>query len=81
MFDRGTGLDDLRYPDWMSQTFGAPDRVQRWVAYIMLPIGLSLLAFRSLQAVIAIARGERELIVAGHEAEELVSEHRDALKE
>ncbi|WP_295806253.1 TRAP transporter small permease [uncultured Nitratireductor sp.] len=81
MFDRGTGLDDLRYPLWMQETFGLQDRVQRWVAYLMLPIGLALLAFRALQGVAGIVRGERDLIIAGHEAEELVAENKDALKE
>lgn len=81
MFDRGTGLDDLRYPLWMQETFGLQDRVQRWVAYLMLPVGLALLAFRALQGVVGIARGERDLIIAGHEAEDLVAENKDALKE
>lgn len=81
MFDRGTGLDDLRYPLWMQETLGLQDRVQRWVAYLMLPVGLALLAFRALQGVAGIARGERELIIAGHEAEDLVAENKDALKE
>jgi len=81
LFDRGTGLDDLRYPLWMQETFGLQDRVQRWVAYLMLPIGLALLAFRALQGVAGIVRGERDLIIAGHEAEELVAENKDALKE
>ena len=81
MFDRGTGLDELRYPEWMQETFGLQERVQRWVAYLMLPIGLALLSFRSLQAVFAIAMDKRELIVAGHEAEDLVQENLNALKE
>lgn len=81
MFDRGTGLDDLRYPLWMQETFGLQDRVQRWVAYLMLPVGLALLAFRALQGVVSIARGERDLIIAGHEAEDLVAENKNALKE
>lgn len=81
MFDRGTGLDDLRYPLWMQEAFGLQDRVQRWVAYLMLPVGLALLAFRALQGVLGIARGERDLIIAGHEAEDLVAENKDALKE
>ena len=81
MFDRGTGLDDLRYPLWMQEAFGLQDRVQRWVAYLMLPVGLALLAFRALQGVVSIARGERDLIIAGHEAEDLVAENKDALKE
>lgn len=80
MFDRGTGLDELRYPLWMQEAFGLQDRVQRWVAYLMLPVGLALLAFRSLQAMVQIAQGRRELIVAGHEAEDLVAENRNAVE-
>ncbi|MFZ1813457.1 MAG: TRAP transporter small permease [Rhizobiaceae bacterium] len=81
MFDRGTGLDDLRWPEFLQQSLGLQDRMQRWIAYIMLPIGLALLAFRSLQAIIAIWKGERELIIAGHEAEDLVAENRNVLKD
>lgn len=77
MFERGTGLDDLRYPDLIRQLFGAPDRVQRWVAYLMLPVGLALLAFRALEGIIDIVRGRRELIIASHEAEDLVSENKN----
>jgi C4-dicarboxylate transporter DctQ subunit len=81
MYNTGIGLDDLRYPAWMQETFGLQERVQRWVAYLMLPIGLALLAFRSLQAVAEIWRGDRELVIAGHEAEDLVAENRDVLKD
>jgi len=77
----GIGLDDLRYPDWFRAAFGVQDRVHRWVAYLMLPIGLGLFTFRCLEAVIGILRGKRELIIAGHEAEDLVAEHRDELKD
>jgi C4-dicarboxylate transporter DctQ subunit len=81
MYNTGIGLDDLRYPVWMQETFGVQERVQRWVAYLMLPIGLGLLGFRSLQALVDIWRGDRELIIAGHEAEDLVAENRDILKD
>lgn len=81
MFDRGTGLDDVRYPEIIQSLFGVQERVQRWIAYLMLPIGLALLAFRALQALIAIATGQRELVIAGHEAEELVAENKAILKE
>lgn len=81
MFQRGTGLDDLRWPEILQTTFGLQDRIQRWIAYLMLPVGLALLAYRSLQAMVRIWKGERELIIAGHEAEELVAEHRDELKD
>lgn len=76
MFDRGTGLDDLKYPLWMQQAFGLQDRVHRWLAYIMLPAGLALLALRAAQGFVAILRGEREMLIASHEAEDLVSEAR-----
>ena len=81
MFKLGIGLDDLRYPEWVQNTFGVQERVQRWIAYLILPLGLGLFAFRSLQAIVAIWRGERELIIAGHEAEELVAENKDKLKD
>jgi C4-dicarboxylate transporter DctQ subunit len=81
MYNLGTGLDDLRYPVWMQESFGLQERVQRWVAYLMLPIGLALLAFRSAQALVEIVRGNRELIIAGHEAEELVAENKNILRD
>lgn len=81
MYDRGTGLDDLRWPEFIQQSFGTQERVQRWIAYLILPIGLALLAFRALQAVLQIIAGERELVIAGHEAEDLVAENKDALKD
>ncbi|WP_083219951.1 TRAP transporter small permease [Hoeflea olei] len=81
MYQIGIGLDDLRYPGWMQDAFGLRERVQRWIAYLILPIGLGLFGFRALQAAVAIWRGERELIIAGHEAEDLVAENRNVLKD
>lgn len=81
MFKLDLGLEDVKYPTWFYEAFGLDERVKRWIAYLILPIGLSLLAFRSLQATIAIYKGDRELIIAGHEAEELVAENKDVLKE
>jgi len=81
MFQIGIGLDDLRYPEWMQETFGLQERVQRWIAYLILPIGLALFAFRSLQAMVMIWTGDRTMIIASHEAEELVAENKDILKD
>lgn len=50
--------------------------VPRWLAYIILPVGLALFAFRAIQAIWMIITGERDLIIAGHEAEDLVEEHK-----
>ena len=80
MYQLQLGLEDLKYPTWISEPFGLEERVKRWMAYLILPVGLGLLAFRSLQAVIQIIKGERELIIAGHEAEDLVAENKDVLK-
>lgn len=80
MFKIGIGLDDLRYPEWMQDTFGIQERVQRWIAYLILPLGLALLAFRAGQAAYAIAQDRREMIIAAHEAEELLAEHEKGAK-
>ncbi len=70
MYKVGIGLDDLRFPEWMQEAFGLQERVHRWIAYLILPVGLALLALRSLQALVAIVRGKRETIIAAHEGEE-----------
>lgn len=82
MYKIGIGLDDLHYPDFVRELFGIKQsRLHRWIAYLMLPLGLALFAFRSAEAMIDIIRGKRETIIASHEAEELVAENKDALKD
>ena len=81
IYRAGIGLDDIRYPDWAREMFGLKERVQRWVAYLVLPVGLALLAYRCVEAAIGIIRGTREMMIVGHEAEELVAEGRSALEE
>ncbi len=80
-FQIGIGLDDLRYPEWIQELLGTQERVQRWIAYIILPLGLALFSYRCAQAFIQIWRGERELMIAGHEAEDLVAENIDTLRD
>ncbi|MDF1776934.1 MAG: TRAP transporter small permease [Rhizobiaceae bacterium] len=81
MFQIGIGLDDLRYPVWVQESLGVQERVQRWIAYLILPVGLALFAFRSLQAMVQIWNGDRKLIIASHEAEDLVAENKDLFKD
>ena len=81
MYKVNIGTEELRWPVWVQETFGVKDRVQRWIVLMILPISLALLSFRSMQAMIEIYRGDREMVIAGHEAEELVNENKDALKD
>ena len=81
MYKVNIGTEELRWPIWIQETFGVKDRVQRWVVLIILPVSLALLCYRSLQAMVQIYRGEREMVIAGHEAEELVSENKNVLKD
>jgi C4-dicarboxylate transporter, DctQ subunit len=81
MYKIGIGLDDLKYPEWAQEQFGLQERVHRWIAYLILPVGLALFAFRSAEALVQIILGRRETIIASHEAEDLVAANKDILKE
>ena len=81
MYKVNIGTEELRWPVWVQDLFGVKDRVQRWLVLIILPISLALLSFRSLQAMIQIYHGDREMVIAGHEAEELVNENKNILKD
>ena len=48
---------------------------------IILPISLALVCYRSLQAMVQIYRGDREMVIAGHEAEDLVKKNINILKD
>jgi len=75
------GMEDLKWPVFIQEWFDVKERVPRWMPYIILPIGLLLLAFRAAQAFWMIATGRKEAIIAAHEAEELVADNKDVLKD
>lgn len=81
MYKINIGTEELRWPEFIQEWFGVKDRVQRWLVLIILPISLALIAFRSLQAMIQIYRGDRTTLIAGHEAEDLVKENLGVLKD
>ncbi|MDE8601832.1 TRAP transporter small permease [Marinomonas sp. RSW2] len=81
MFKIGIGSDELRYPEFVQEMFGLRPRVHRWIVLVILPISLALLSYRSLQAFIDIARGKRDMLISGHEAQELVEENKNVLKD
>ena len=81
MYKVGIGLDDLRYPELIIETFGIQERVQRWIAYLILPIGLALFAIRCAQAGWQIIKGKRDTLIAAHESEDLVAENRNVVSD
>ena len=81
MWKINIGAEELRYPEYLQQVFGMQPRVHRWLLMLVLPVGLAMLAYRSLQAFWGILTNKRAMLISGHEAEELVAEHKDALKD
>lgn len=75
-YDTGFGMEAIALPEFI---YGPDERLPRWVAYLMLPVGLALFVFRCVQALYAIVTGKREMIIASHEAEELVESNKDIL--
>ncbi len=80
-------VEDVHFPLWMQSMFGliedgepVYDRIPRYIPYFILPFGLALLLFRFLQAGWDIWRGKRNLLIASHEAEEMVEEAAAAAK-
>jgi C4-dicarboxylate transporter DctQ subunit len=81
MYKINIGAEELRYPEYLQQVFDMQPRVHRWLLMLVLPVGLAMLAYRSLQAFWAILTNKRAMLISGHEAEELVAEHKDVLKD
>ena len=50
------------------------EKIPRYIPYFILPLGMTLLTLRILQAGMRIVRGDADRLIASHEAEELVEE-------
>lgn len=81
MWRIGLGQEELRYPAFLVEMFDMKPRVHRWLVLVILPISLALLAYRSLQAFYAIATDKRDMLISGHEAQDLVEENKGVLKD
>lgn len=51
------------------------EKIPRFIPYFVLPLSMSLMTLRFVQAGIRIYKGEQELLVESHEAESLIAEH------
>lgn len=73
-------VNDIRMPDWLR--FIEPimnegesyEKLPRFIPYFALPLGMALLLFRFLQAAWAVWKGDAALLIASHEAEDMVAE-------
>lgn len=59
--------------DWMNEG-ERYEKVPRWIPYLALPLGVALLIIRLLQQGWRVLRNEIDMIIASHEAEELLEE-------
>jgi len=64
----------LRFIEGWLNEGEAYEKLPRFIPYFALPLGLALITFRFIQAGWQILTGKREMIIASHEAEELVEE-------
>lgn len=73
-------VNDVPMPDFLqflSNWFNEGERyekIPRFIPYAVLPISLTLLTYRFLQAGWWIFKGEQDSVIASHEAEELLEE-------
>ena len=73
-------VQDVPMPDflqflagWLNE--GEPyEKLPRYIPYAVLPIGMALLTYRFLEAGWKVLNGQQSLLVASHEAEDMVEE-------
>ena len=78
-------VQDVPFPAWIQKIFGLYEdgepfyeNLPRYIPYFVLPLGMALLVLRLLQAAWMVALGHRHLIIASHEAEDMLAEAADA---
>ncbi len=59
--------------EWMNEG-ERYEKIPRWIPYLALPLGLALLTLRFFQQAWYILTGKVDMIIASHEAEELIEE-------
>lgn len=64
----------LRFIEPLMNEGEAYEKLPRFIPYFALPLGMALLLFRFVEAFVNVWKGEADLIIASHEAEEMVSE-------
>lgn len=71
----------LRFLEGIFNDGDAYEKIPRLIPYIIMPLSMSLLLFRFIQATIALWRGEIDSFIVSHEAEDAVQEAAALLKD
>lgn len=72
--------DDIPIPfflTWLKDVFNdgeAYEKLPRFIPYFALPFGMALLLWRFIQATYRVATSQQDLLIASHEAEDLMDE-------
>jgi len=72
--------DDIPMPEFLQFLAPSLNEGERWsklprfIPYFALPLGMTLLTFRFLQVAWRVLRGEQDMLIASHEAEEILEE-------
>ena len=80
-------VDDIKMPDWLQfiavwlNEGEQYEKIPRFIPYAALPLGMTLLLFRYLQAAYRIVIGQQDMLIASHEAEEALEESQRESKE
>lgn len=79
--------EDVPFPVWLQSITGfvedgepVYENIPRFIPYFILPFGMALLLFRYLQAAWRIWKGEQRMIVASHEADDMLDEMEQELE-
>ncbi len=67
-------LDWLRFIEPMINQSEAYEKLPRFIPYFCLPLGVGLMLFRFIEVAIEVFKGEADMIIASHEAEDMVEE-------
>lgn len=73
--------EDVPFPVWLQGLTGfvedgepVYENIPRFIPYFILPFGMALLLLRYLQAAWRILKGEQRMIIASHEADDMMEE-------
>ncbi|HCH23118.1 MAG TPA: TRAP transporter permease DctQ [Oceanospirillaceae bacterium] len=73
-------VNDIMMPAWgqfLSDWFNygeAYEKIPRFIPYFALPLGMAMLLWRYLRVAVDVAQGKADMIIASHEAEDMVEE-------